>query len=249
MTNQSWNPGLYDSHHRYVSDLSTDLITLLAPQPGETILDLGCGTGILTDKIAHSGAKVWGIDSSPEMIESARKSFQSDNLQFLEGWIGALVFDYPVDAIFSNAALHWVLDPQGAVHNLYNLLRHGGRLVVEFGGKKNIHTILTSMDHLPDPPRNHFYFPGVAEYSSLLELEGFEVHLCRWFPRPTQLADGVNGLGNYIRMYFPWILKDLSPKDQSSLIHSIETYLYPTLWDQDHWIADYCRIQVVAIKP
>src|SRR5262245_57447540 len=100
-----WNPHLYDDRHAFVWRQAADLLDLLAPQPGEAVLDLGCGTGHLTAQIAAAGAVPLGIDSSPEMIDQARHAYPA-----IEFWVGdarALEFDARFDAVFSNAALHW----------------------------------------------------------------------------------------------------------------------------------------------
>ncbi len=72
-TNQSWDPDAYARNARFVSDLGAPVLELLAPQAGERILDLGCGDGALTIKLAEMGCDVVGVDSSAPQIEAARR--------------------------------------------------------------------------------------------------------------------------------------------------------------------------------
>src|SRR5688572_11002406 len=131
----AWSPQLYEGQHSFVWKYGADLLPLLAPQPGERIIDLGCGTGRLTAQIAESGAEVIGVDRSPEMIGQARQNFPK--LRFLLADIASFESPEPADAVFSNAALHWVTDAEAAARNVARSLRPGGRFVAEFGGKRN----------------------------------------------------------------------------------------------------------------
>src|SRR5512143_3736611 len=108
-----WNPKLYDDRHAFVWRHGADLIDLLAPRPGEAVLDLGCGTGHLTAKIADAGVSVLGVDSSAEMIAEARRAYPA--IRFEVGDARHLNFDHRFDAVFSNATLHWVKEADLAV--------------------------------------------------------------------------------------------------------------------------------------
>src|SRR5258708_1506630 len=133
---REWNPGLYESSHSFVWEYGRDLIGLLAPQPGERILDVGCGTGQLTAEIARSGAHVVGIDSSSRMIEQARGNFP--DLRFELQDVCTIEYRAEFDAVFSNAALHWVLRAEDAARAIAQALRPSGRFVAELGGHGNI---------------------------------------------------------------------------------------------------------------
>lgn len=193
----SWDTELYEAQHGFVWKFGEDLIQLLDPRKGERILDLGCGTGQLTQKIAERGADVLGLDASPEMIGQARQNFPS--LQFLLKDAAAMEFLEEFDAVFSNAALHWMLDAPAVAKGMFRALRKGGRLVAELGGVGNIRQIEGAIEtvllrylgnHLP--PRRTF-FPSIGEYAGVLESCGLEVRSAVLFDRPTPL-EGKDGM-------------------------------------------------------
>src|SRR4051812_20442971 len=172
MAYATWNPKLYDDKHAFVWQQAADLLDLLAPQPGERILDLGCGTGHLAAKIANTGAKVVGLDASQEMIAQALLSYPQ--VEFIIDDARWLPFNQEFDAVFSNATLHWIPDAGLVVESIARALKTGGRFIAEFGGKGNIRHVIHAMaeaslavtgKRLPNP----WYFPSIAEYSVLLE--------------------------------------------------------------------------------
>ena len=198
-----WDARAYDESFRFVSDHAGDLVALLDPQPGERILDLGCGTGRLAAAIAECGAAVTGVDNDAAMIEAARAQFPASahpTLEFARADGEALAeaaLAGPFDAVFSNAALHWMTRPEAVLRGLRELLRPGGRLVAELGGHGNVVTVEGALrdaleaegmarERQPRP----WYFPSLAEYAALLEQHGFEPRLMTLFDRPTTLADG-----------------------------------------------------------
>src|SRR5688572_29408085 len=140
-----WDPDLYQSAHAFVWERAADLIDLLAPRPGERVLDLGCGTGQLTAQIAEGGATVLGVDRSPEMIAQARRNFP--HLPFQVGDATTFSTDEPFDAVFSNATLHWVKPPAAAAARVFAALRPGGRFVAEFGGRGNVGRVCAALRH------------------------------------------------------------------------------------------------------
>jgi trans-aconitate methyltransferase len=171
-----WDARLYDDKHSFVFKYGEDVVHQLAPQQGERILDLGCGTGYLTNLIAQAGARVVGIDKSASMIERAKAAYP--DLDFQVRSATDFHFDPPFDAIFSNATLHWVLDKDSAIDNIYQNLRPGGRLMLEMGGKGNVEEIvvatrkaLTRHGYYSNAATQVWYFPSVGEYTTLLEKE------------------------------------------------------------------------------
>jgi trans-aconitate methyltransferase len=223
----------------------------LAPQPGERILDLGCGTGHLTSQLAHLGASVTGLDHSPAMIEQARLNYP--DLEFVEGDAAAFAFAEPFDAVFSNAALHWVKRAEDVVACVARALKPGGRFVAEFGGKGNIRAIhlallqaLRDLGQAKGPDWNPWYYPSIGEYASLLERHGLAVRHAALFDRPTPLEEGERGLRLWLEMFAGGLLDTLPPEAREQVIQSVERQLRPSRFCDGSWIADYARIRVLA---
>ncbi len=253
LPNNNWNTALYQDKHAFVWQYGEDLLKLLNPQPGESILDLGCGTGQLTAKIAQAGAEVWGIDHATEMIEKARQNYP--HLHFDVADATNFQVEQPLDAVFSNAVLHWVKQADLAIASIYQALKPGGRFVAEFGGKGNVQAIVSALYGaitaiaIPEPQtRNPWYYPSIAEYATLLEKQGFEVIYANLYPRPTVLADKEAGLANWIKMFASTFFVGMSAEQQAQVIQHVEENLRPTLYQEGNWTADYRRIRIVAIK-
>jgi trans-aconitate methyltransferase len=252
-SNPDWNANLYDAKHAFVWKHGSDVVSLLAPQPGERILDLGCGTGHLTTQIAESGAHILGVDRSPEMIAAAQKSYP--NLKFMIADATALPFHSEFDAVFSNATLHWIHEPERAIRSVWNALHPGGRFVAEFGGKGNIGRMQRAFDqvledlHLSRPGEiNPWYYPSVSEYATLLEQNKFEVRFMTLFDRPTALADGEAGMRNWIAMFASAYLAKVPPETREVFFQKVEGLLRPELFREGQWWADYRRLRFVAAK-
>ncbi|WP_218079288.1 class I SAM-dependent methyltransferase [Anthocerotibacter panamensis] len=245
-----WNAGLYDARHTFVFELGRDLVGLLHPQPGERILDLGCGTGHLTRAIAETGADVLGLDQSLEMVEQARAHYPA--LAFEQGDARDFGCAVPFDAVFSNAVLHWILEPERVVQSVARALRPGGRFVAELGGKGNIAAIATALYTVLQEagyplPATCWYFPSLGEYASLLEAQGFRVCAVWHFDRPTAL-EGEEGLRNWLKMFTPEILQTIPDSVRPDLLTRIEAVLRPRLYRAGVWYADYVRLRFVAIR-
>jgi trans-aconitate methyltransferase len=248
-----WNANLYDSKHAFVWKYGADLVSVFAPQPGEHVLDVGCGTGHLTSQIADSGARVVGVDRSPEMVAAAREAYP--NLKFEVADARELQFQDEFDAVFSNAALHWIREPELVIRSVWKALRPGGRFVAEFGGKGNIGRIKAALDQVREQlgdagqdEINQWYFPSVSEYATLLERNGFEVRFITLFDRPTLLEDGEAGLRNWITMFCPDYLAGLDQQARELFLQRVEELLRAELFRDGEWWADYRRLRVVAVR-
>jgi SAM-dependent methyltransferase len=244
-----WNVELYEDKHSYVWQYGSKLITILSPQPEERILDVGCGTGQLTAEIAATGAKVIGLDNSETAIAKSRINYPQIEFQIASG--ADFAFDQPFDAIFSNAALHWIKPPEAAAKCIYQALKPGGRFVAEFGGKGNVEQIIqalnTALGALGEPDYNPWYFPSIAEYSTILEQQAFKVTYASLFNRPTKL-EGETGLANWLEMFAGDRLTKIASSSKTEIINQIESNLRSRLYHDGNWLADYQRIRVVAIK-
>jgi trans-aconitate methyltransferase len=243
-----WDARLYDDKHSFVWKHGAALLDLLAPQPGERILDLGCGTGHLTAQIAATGASVIGIDSAPAMIDEARHTYPA--LTFNVGDARDFSFPEPFDAIFSNAVLHWIKEPERVLACVSRALRPQGRFVAEFGGKGNVRRISDALlrtvaDLGLGPIELPWYYPSVGEYAGLLEKHGLEVTYAVLFDRPTPL-EGEDGLRHWIEMFAHSVLNIVPEERRSDFLRRVEELLRPQLFRDGTWFADYRRLRVVA---
>jgi trans-aconitate methyltransferase len=250
---KQWDAPTYDSKHSFVWQYGTDVLELLAARPKERILDLGCGTGHLTNKIAEAGAEVVGIDNSQAMIEQARKNFPHLQFEIADGT--GFRFDEPFDAVFSNAAIHWMRDPAAVASSINRALKPGGRFVAEFGGKGNLkatktalHDAVAAAGYAVSDEVAFRYYPSIGEYATLLEGQGFRVTSAAHFDRQTPLSGGDEGLRNWLATFADNVL-ELLPADKSAeVIADVENRLRAEAYREGTWFADYRRIRVIAIK-
>jgi SAM-dependent methyltransferase len=259
MVNQAsrWSPEDYANNAAFVPALGAPALALLAPQPGELILDLGCGDGVLTSQIMAAGARVIGLDASQEMVEAARArgvdAFVAD-AQALDLAGQALRFG-EFDAAFSNAALHWMLDPQGVANGVFSILRAGGRFVGEMGGRGNIAGLRQGIREelkvrgYPVPAEDPQWYPGLDEFARLYASAGFVDIQAELIPRPTPLPTGVKGWVKTFRS--GWLDVAAVPElEKDAVAEAIERRLSPNLRLPDgSWYADYVRLRFTMRKP
>jgi len=244
----AWDPQRYQRSHSFVWQFGESLLELLEPRAGERILDIGCGTGQLTAEIARSGARVVGLDNSAEMLEQARKNFPE--LAFEQADATTFRFTEPFDAVFSNAALHWVKDQAAAVASIARALRPGGRLVAEFGGKGCIASVVAAMRAVLGPRADQlcpWTFPSVGEFAPLLERHGLEVGQALLFDRPTKL-EGESAMEEWLRMFCGAYFRGLSAEETRETMARLAANLRPDLYRDGVWTLDYRRLRVVARK-
>ncbi|MBS1705116.1 MAG: methyltransferase domain-containing protein [Armatimonadetes bacterium] len=247
---QQWNAQTYDSKHGFVTEFGNDVLTLLNPQPGEVILDIGCGTGHLTAKIADAGATPIGLDADEAMIQSAQESYPE--LQWILANAASYRAESPVNAAFSNAALHWMRDISAVFRTTYDNLVPKGRFVFEMGGIGNVGTITGSLreavksitGELPEYPLT---FLSIGQASQMLESCGFEVISAWLFDRPTPL-EGEDGYKNWIAQFGGVMLTGLTPDQREEALAKGEETARAVLYREGQWCADYRRLRVVAIK-
>jgi trans-aconitate methyltransferase len=217
------------------------------------VLDLGCGTGHLTAQIAAAGADVLGLDAAPSMIERARALYP--HLRFEVARAEDFTLDAPVDAVFSNAALHWMRPPEAVVARVARALVPGGRFVAEMGGQGNVATVIAALRQalaeegvLPAAQPDPWYFPGIAEYATLLERVGFEPTLMHLFDRPTPLDDCPGGAADWVRLFGGAFLDAVPPERRDASAARVADLVRPALYREGHWIADYRRLRFVAVR-
>lgn len=243
---QRWSPEGYDRNARFVSDLGAAVLDLLDPQPGERILDLGCGDGALTLQLIARGARVVGVDASPEFVAAAR----ARGIDARVGDGEELAFDAAFDAVFSNAALHWMRDHDALLAGVRRALLPGGRFVGEFGAHCNVAAIVVAIGAVLDgrgidiTDRHPWYFPTPEEYLERLETAGFSVDEIGSYPRPTPLPTDMAGwLATFAGPFFATLEDD----DRIVALEETVDLLRPALCDRKgRWTADYVRLRFAA---
>ncbi|MGB6199588.1 MAG: methyltransferase domain-containing protein [Candidatus Acidiferrales bacterium] len=245
---QTWNPETYARNARFVAELGGPVVDLLAPRPGERILDLGCGDGALTAKIAALGCDVVGVDSSAPQIEAARKLGLDARVMSAEH----LAFNNEFDAVFSNAALHWIKNPDAVISGAWRALRTPGRFVGEFGGHGNIAKIKKALVDvlarrgLDGEASNPWYYPTAEEYSERLERAGFRVRVIQLIPRPTPLPGDIAA---WLETFAQNFTSLLPASDRPGFVAEVQEALRTQLCDTGgRWTADYVRLRFAAEK-
>ena len=246
---QTWDPQAYEQNGAFVHGLAGGVLELLNAKKGEYILDLGCGDGQLTKRVATMGAHVLGVDASANMVEAARargieaEQANAEQLPFHEGTF---------DAVFSNAALHWVRDQDAMVAQVHRVLKSGGRFVAEMGGHGNIAAIRVALMAVlarhgyGDREDGVNYYPTAESYTERLERHGFTVEQIAIIPRPTKLAE--SGMEGWLRTFRRGVLDGLPKPVREAVVKETAELLAPALQDEaGNWIADYVRLRFVAI--
>jgi SAM-dependent methyltransferase len=249
VADQHWDPDRYRRNAGFVAELGMPVVDLLDPRPGERILDLGCGDGALTRKLATMGRDVVGVDASPDQVAKARE--EGLDAHVMDGQ--ALTFENEFDAVFSNAALHWMKDPDAVIAGVARALRPGGRFVGEFGGRGNVRalraalrTALSARGMDPDAA-DPWYFPSAEAYAARLEASGFRVLSAELIERPTPLPGDVDG---WLAVFADSFLNRLDPAERPRVVGEIRAALRPILSrDDGGWFADYVRLRFHAELP
>lgn len=244
MAAQQWNAADYASHARFVSDLGVPVLDLLRAQTGERILDLGCGDGAVTERLAAQGASVVGIDTSVDLLASAR--VRGLDVRVIDAQ--ALPFVGEFDAVFSNAVLHWIPDLTPVFRGVHRALRSHGRFVGEFGGHGCVAAVCTALRAVASrhgiPLTLPWNFATVEEVTGYLEGTGFEPMLVRLVPRPTPLP---TGMAAWLRTFGGWAFDALPEADRQAAFDETVELLRPALCDsRGRWTADYTRLRFAA---
>ena len=249
MTQQTWDPNDYARHAGFVAELGHDLIELLAPRANEDILDLGCGDGALTVKLASCGCRVVAVDNSTDQVKAA----VARGLDARVGDGEALHFTGAFDGVVSNAALHWMKRPEAVIEGVWRALRPGGRFVGELGGAGNIQTVVDAamavlaQRGIDGQGFNPWFFPDESSYATLLQARGFEIEFMQLFARTTPL-DG--DIVPWLKLFAQSFAAAVEPSEHDGLYREIATRLEDQLRDADgHWQVDYVRLRFKARRP
>ncbi len=242
---QTWDPLTYERSARFVSDLGANALALLDARAGERILDLGCGDGALMQTLANTGAAVVGVDTAPAFVEAARARGLDVRLESGE----ALSFEGEFDAVFSNAALHWMRATGAVVTGVHRALVPGGRFVGEFGGHGNVGAIRTALAavlagygidaHTVSP----WYFPTADAYRLGLQAAGFTVDAIELHARPTLLPGDLN---DWLFVFAQSFVAPLAAGERAAVFAATTELLRPVLFDGERWTADYVRLRFAA---
>jgi trans-aconitate methyltransferase len=245
MAETKWDPVKYNQVADFVAKLGEPLLVLLEPKLSDSILDLGCGDGSLTEKIKPLCQNLLGIDASAEMVLAAKakgiNAFIKDahNLDFNEQF----------DCVFSNAALHWMTTPKAVLSGIYRALKPQGRFVAEFGGVRNagkiVDALTTCLERDGIAYQNPWYFPTVEAYSDLLVQQGFTIQYIELFDRFTPLP---KHLSEWLETFGQAFFTNADTQQKRHIIEEVTNLLKPDLYVNGQWHVDYVRLRVKASK-
>ena len=243
VSTSKWSAADYARVGGFVAELGAAALDLLDPQPGERIIDVGCGEGTLTRKIVEHGATVLGIDNSPDMNEAARANGINAILLAAE----ELPFSSEFDAAFSNATLHWVLEKEQAARAIFRSLKASGRFAGEMGGEGNLAKLREALDeeliirgYVPPVEASNWY-ASPEEFANVYEAAGFRQVDARLIERPTPIEHGIAQWVTTFRR--GWLDRaDVPEAERAEIGAAVADRVGSN-------IADYVRLRFIMRKP
>jgi trans-aconitate methyltransferase len=233
-----------------VTEHGARLVDLLRSIRCGRVLDLGCGTGVLTNDIAGFADEVIGIDASPAMIDKARETYPGIDFRVMDAT--TLIWEDYFDAVFSNAVLHFIKEQNKLLRSVCRALKRGGTLICEFGAAGSLSALLDAVEvaclSRGKDYALRFYYPEKDEYARLLEKNGFNIQSIETYDLDTKLNDGEPWLRNWVNQIFNVEMGWFGLSEREIVLGEIETALRPEQWDGACWHLLNKRIRVVARK-
>lgn len=245
---QVWDPERYARDARFVAEWGGPVLDMLAPRPGERILDLGCGDGVLTEEIADRGAIVIGVDASAEQVAAARQ--RGLDARVIDG--AKLDFQTEFNAVFSNAALHWMRPPEAVIAGVWRALRPGGRFIAEMGAEGNVGSVREALwaalerRGIDAAAIDPWYFPTLEDYRGRLEAQGFHIGSIERMVRPTPVAAGMDA---WLETFAVAFTSALPAAERPALIAEVVGAVRERLQQGDGWVVDYVRLRFAVRRP
>jgi len=260
----TWDPGDYARHSSVQYGFAEEAIRRLEVRGDEAVLDLGCGDGKITAQLALKvpRGKVVGIDASPEMIAFARQEHprtRYHNLDFALMEAQALAFEAEFDLVFSNSAMHWVLDHRPVLAGVARGLKPGGQVRLQMAGKGNLAALAPAVIKVLGNPRWQGKFTNVRLAMGLYDAQEYRDLLLKAGLRPTRVElvrreiihhDQTAMIG-WMRTTWMFFLASLSPEQRDEFIAAVmDAYLEAHPSDPQGKIAvPSMRLEVEAEKP
>ena len=248
--NIEWKAKEYTNNFSFVHNYGESVMELLDVPTGAKVIDLGCGNGALTQKLAEKGYEVIGMDASQDMLQIARQKHPA--LTFIQADATKKIPSEPVEGIFSNAVFHWINDQQALFANVAKTLKPGGQLVFEMGGAECAATVHNALRQCFTkrglPYAYSFYFPTIGEYAPIVEAHDLRITYATWFRRPTEQQTGEQGLADWIKMFVREAFKIVDAEQAEDIIAEAEEICRPKLYKAGKWYIDYTRLRMKAVK-
>ena len=253
-----WDPAEYKKHSGQQQVWARELIAKLNLKGRERVLDLGCGDGKVTVEIASRlpEGSVLGIDLSAEMVSFAQKNFPAPdhpNLAFQQGDAASLDLEADFDLVFSNAALHWVMDHGPVLQGIARALKPGGWALLQMGGKGNAAQIVEVMEQVTagDQWREYFSgmkmpygFHGPEEYRPWLAQAGLVSRRLELIPKIMEFK-GEEGLKGWMRTtWLPYISRVPEERKEDLIAEVAAAYLLNHPPDE----RDVVRVEMVRLE-